>query len=85
MGTNNKPESYEGGREVKDFIKFIKRKATNDVVLAGKKDKSELWGGGGSYYLRLVYYFSWMFVCFYIITLLIQIPYHILGTQRQQI
>ncbi|EDO31634.1 predicted protein [Nematostella vectensis] len=44
---NNKenPEKYEGGREVSDFVDFIKRKATKPVNLdekKKKKSKSEL-------------------------------------------
>ncbi|XP_077988752.1 protein disulfide-isomerase A3-like [Glandiceps talaboti] len=44
---SNEPKKYEGGREVDDFLKFIKREATNEVTVAdekkkGKKKKSEL-------------------------------------------
>ena len=41
------PLSLQGGREVADFVDFLKRKATNPVVIAGedpekkKKKKSE--------------------------------------------
>lgn len=39
---NNKssPKKYEGGREVPDFIKFIKKEATSKPVNTG--DKTEL-------------------------------------------
>ncbi|XP_070543063.1 protein disulfide-isomerase A3-like [Ptychodera flava] len=41
---DNKPKKYEGGREVDDFIKYIKKEATNEVKVAKdkKKKKSEL-------------------------------------------
>jgi protein disulfide isomerase family A protein 3 len=41
-GANAVPEKYEGGREVKDFVDFIKKKSTLDVkVEGGKKKKSK--------------------------------------------
>jgi len=33
MGTNPKPKKYEGGREVSDFIDYLKREATNSFSL----------------------------------------------------
>ncbi|XP_002740183.1 protein disulfide-isomerase A3-like [Saccoglossus kowalevskii] len=41
---NNKPKKYEGGREVDDFMKYIKREATKglNIPKKAKKDKEEL-------------------------------------------
>jgi len=39
MGSKDSPKKYQGGREVKDFVDFIKREATNPVEL-GKKKKT---------------------------------------------
>ena len=33
----NNPRKYQGGREVDDFIKFIKKESTKPVKLGGKK------------------------------------------------
>lgn len=47
-GNKQSPKKYEGGREVSDFISYLKREATNPVVAleddkkAKKKKKSEL-------------------------------------------
>jgi len=42
MGSKDSPKKYQGGREVNDFIDFIKREATNPVVLEdGKKKKKK--------------------------------------------
>lgn len=47
-GKKTKPVKYQGGREVSDFIDFIKKNATNPPVITGdkkkkkKKDKVEL-------------------------------------------
>ncbi|XP_071502882.1 protein disulfide-isomerase A3-like [Diadema antillarum] len=39
----SKPKKYEGGREVDDFVKFIKKEATSKPVnLSGEKGKTEL-------------------------------------------
>ena len=54
MGTNPKPKKYEGGREVSDFIDYLKREATNSFSLdegetkkkkkkKAKKSDDELW------------------------------------------
>jgi len=40
-GNKETPKKYEGGREVDDFIEFIKKEATNPVVLGGSKKKSK--------------------------------------------
>uniref|UniRef100_A0A672P984 protein disulfide-isomerase n=1 Tax=Sinocyclocheilus grahami TaxID=75366 RepID=A0A672P984_SINGR len=46
-GQKQNPKKYEGGREVSDFISYLKREATNTVVVQedekkSKKKKSEL-------------------------------------------
>ena len=42
MGSKDSPKKYQGGREVSDFLDFIKREATNPVVLEeGKKKKKK--------------------------------------------
>jgi len=46
-GSKNNPKRYEGGREVKDFIKYIAKEATNELSGYGrdgkkKKSKTEL-------------------------------------------
>uniref|UniRef100_A0A8C1PJZ9 Protein disulfide-isomerase n=1 Tax=Cyprinus carpio TaxID=7962 RepID=A0A8C1PJZ9_CYPCA len=46
-GQKQNPKKYEGGREVSDFISYLKREATNTVVMQedekkSKKKKSEL-------------------------------------------
>ena len=33
MGRKENPKKYEGGRDVKDFVQFIKREATNPLEL----------------------------------------------------
>jgi len=41
-GSKDAPKSYEGGREVKDFINYLKRESTDGIsVDAGKKKKSK--------------------------------------------
>ncbi|TSK28277.1 Protein disulfide-isomerase A3 [Bagarius yarrelli] len=35
----DEPRRYEGGREVKDFLSFLKREATNPLVLKGAKEE----------------------------------------------
>lgn len=47
MGNKDSPKKYQGGREVNDFVEFIKKEATNPVEIGGggkkkKKDKKEL-------------------------------------------
>jgi len=45
MGSKNSPKKYEGGREVKDFIKYLAKESTNPLKgysRDGKKKKSEL-------------------------------------------
>lgn len=37
----DKPEKYSGGREVSDFVDFVKRKATDPFTLPGEKEKKE--------------------------------------------
>jgi protein disulfide isomerase family A protein 3 len=41
-GKKDNPKKYEGGREVSDFIDFIKKEATNPPVIKGKKAKDDL-------------------------------------------
>ena len=41
MGSKDSPKKYQGGREVKDFIEFIKREATNPVIIEEKKKKKK--------------------------------------------
>ncbi|XP_037538473.1 protein disulfide-isomerase A3 [Nematolebias whitei] len=44
-GRKSNPKKYEGGREVNDFISYLKKEATNPLVVQKKKkdgDKSEL-------------------------------------------
>ncbi|XP_057210618.1 protein disulfide isomerase family A, member 8 isoform X2 [Triplophysa rosa] len=38
-GRKNEPKRYEGAREVKDFIKFLKREASKPLVLNGVKEE----------------------------------------------
>ncbi|XP_062845485.1 protein disulfide isomerase family A, member 8 [Trichomycterus rosablanca] len=38
-GRKDEPRRYEGAREVKDFISFLKREATNSPVLGGAKEE----------------------------------------------
>jgi len=33
MGSKDTPKKYEGGRDVSDFVSYIKREATNPVDL----------------------------------------------------
>lgn len=40
-GNKKNPKKYQGGREVPEFLEFIKKEATNPVQLE-KKDKTEL-------------------------------------------
>lgn len=47
MGSKDNPKKYQGGREVNDFIEFIKKEATNAVDVGEetkkkKKQKKEL-------------------------------------------
>lgn len=37
----DKPEKYSGGREVSDFVDFIKRKATDPISLPDEDTKKE--------------------------------------------
>lgn len=37
-GQKERPKKYEGGREVKDFISFLKRSSTKPLVLGGAKE-----------------------------------------------
>jgi len=50
-GNKSKPKTYEGGREVDEFIKYLARESTNPLkgytrdgkkVKAAKQDKNEL-------------------------------------------
>merc|ERR1712168_732636 len=41
MGSKDSPQKYQGGREVNDFVDFIKREATNPVELGEKKKKKK--------------------------------------------
>ncbi|KAM3858520.1 protein disulfide isomerase family A, member 8 [Diretmus argenteus] len=38
-GKKDEPKRYEGGREVKDFLKFLKREATRGLVVSGVKEE----------------------------------------------
>ena len=44
MGSKDSPKKYEGGREVNEFVEYIKKEATNPVELpkTKKKKKKEL-------------------------------------------
>ncbi|XP_062402861.1 protein disulfide-isomerase A3 [Sardina pilchardus] len=48
-GQKDSPKKYEGGREVSDFISYLKREATNPVVVQEdeKKSKKKKSGAGG--------------------------------------
>jgi protein disulfide isomerase family A protein 3 len=37
----DKPEKYQGGREVSDFVDFIKRKANVELPEDGKKSQKD--------------------------------------------
>ena len=41
MGSKDSPKKYQGGREVSDFVDYIKREATNPVELSEKKKKKK--------------------------------------------
>jgi len=41
MGSKDSPKKYQGGREVSDFVDYIKREATNPVDLGEKKKKKK--------------------------------------------
>jgi len=41
MGSKDSPKKYQGGREVSDFIEFIKKEATNPVEIGEKKKKKK--------------------------------------------
>jgi len=41
MGSKNSPKKYQGGREVENFIDYIKKEATNPVELSDKKKKKK--------------------------------------------
>ena len=41
MGSKDSPKKYQGGREVTDFVDYIKREATNPVELSEKKKKKK--------------------------------------------
>lgn len=42
MGNKGAPQKYQGGREVSDFIDFLKRESTNPFELEeGKKKKKK--------------------------------------------
>lgn len=42
MGRKSSPQKYQGGREVSDFIEFLKRESTNPFELEdGKKKKKK--------------------------------------------
>ncbi|KAF7646553.1 hypothetical protein LDENG_00185780 [Lucifuga dentata] len=38
-GKKDEPTRYEGGREVKDFLRFLKREATRSLVASGMKEE----------------------------------------------
>ena len=42
MGSKDAPKKYEGGREVDDFVEYIKKEATNPVEIKKKKKKEDL-------------------------------------------
>lgn len=39
VGKKNEPIRYEGGRELKDFLKFLKREASHSLVFSKSKDE----------------------------------------------
>lgn len=39
--SKDKPEKYEGGREVSDFVDFIKRKASDPIKFPKEASKDE--------------------------------------------
>ncbi|XP_073337370.1 protein disulfide isomerase family A, member 8 isoform X2 [Pagrus major] len=39
VGRKDEPIRYEGGRELKDFLKFLKREASHSLPLGGSKDE----------------------------------------------
>jgi len=41
MGSKDEPKKYEGGREVDDFVEYIKTEATNAVDIPEKKSKKK--------------------------------------------
>lgn len=41
MGNKESPKKYQGGREVDNFIEYIKKEATNPVVIPKKKSKKD--------------------------------------------
>jgi len=41
MGSKDSPKKYQGGREVSDFVDYIKSEATNPVELGGEKKKKK--------------------------------------------
>ena len=41
MGKKANPQKYQGGREVSDFIDFLKRESTNPFEITEKKKKKK--------------------------------------------
>ena len=41
MGRKSSPQKYQGGREVSDFIDFLKRESTNPFELEDAKKKKK--------------------------------------------
>jgi len=41
MGDKENPKKYQGGREVNDFVEYIKKHATNPVDISSKKKKAK--------------------------------------------
>uniref|UniRef100_A0A3P8TK48 Protein disulfide-isomerase n=1 Tax=Amphiprion percula TaxID=161767 RepID=A0A3P8TK48_AMPPE len=39
VGKKDEPVRYEGGRELRDFLNFLKREASHSLVLSGSKDE----------------------------------------------
>ncbi|XP_008297244.1 protein disulfide-isomerase A3-like [Stegastes partitus] len=39
VGKKDEPIRYEGGRELRDFLRFLKREASHSLVLSGSKDE----------------------------------------------
>ena len=66
VGKDNKPEEYEDGREVKDFLEFVKRKV--------KLQKTELWWAKSQYGFLFQLLISFYVCLFYLISSLCRFP-----------
>ncbi len=41
MGNKSSPKKYNGGREVADFMEFLKKESTNPFEVSEKKQKKK--------------------------------------------